>query len=128
VWKVNMHPCNATIAKRFLIMPYLKGDLLLTKLAIISQKVFCPNNIRFWVIKTLHHHLPPTCLKIINGLIWVDGHEHHHVEAIKYYTPHLWILNFFHGVKAPCFQHMPCAKNNWDRISTHTILPWYTQH
>jgi hypothetical protein len=48
------------------------------------------------------------------------------VEAIKYCTPNLWILDFFHGMQAPCFQHMPCVKKNWDRIGSqpHTILPY----
>jgi hypothetical protein len=32
------------------------------------------------------------------------------VETIKYYTPHLWILDFFHETQVPCFQHMPCVK------------------
>ncbi len=40
------------------------------------------------------------------------------MEATKYCTPHLWILDFFHGAQAPCFQHMPCTKKKWDKNST----------
>jgi hypothetical protein len=40
------------------------------------------------------------------------------VEAFKYCMLHLWIFDFLHGVQAPCFQHMPCAKKNWDKILT----------
>ncbi len=74
------------------------------------------------------------CLEIINNFIWVDGHEHHHVEMIKNCTPHLWMFDFLHGAQVPCFQHMPCAKKIWDMISipynpamvhpTLVCLPW----
>ncbi len=74
------------------------------------------------------------CLEIINNFIWVDGHEHHHVEVIKNCTPHLWMFDFLHGAQVPCFQHMPCAKKIWDMISipynpamvhpTLVCLPW----
>jgi hypothetical protein len=44
------------------------------------------------------------------------GHEHHHVEVIKCCTPDLWSFDFLPGAQMPCFQHMPCAKKNWDMI------------
>jgi hypothetical protein len=38
--------CNAFIVKRFKNMPYLEGSKLLTKLAIIGPKAYCPSNTR----------------------------------------------------------------------------------
>jgi hypothetical protein len=38
--------CIASITKRFKNMPYLEGGKLITKLVIISPKVFYPNNAR----------------------------------------------------------------------------------
>ncbi len=90
-----------TLGKKMTTKPIYTSNNYISPTKRLMKLKFCVKINPFYfqqLYLSLHHHLPPMCLEIINGLIWVDGHEHHHVEVIKYYMLNLWILDFFHGM------------------------------